>query len=221
MPGEGAIDKIYLNRSAYHQAEKAYAFKKHENVPQCNVECKKSECNKDDTESMCERIKRIELENTQLKSKVATLEKKLSTLEPTGATTTPKPKKDDDFDLFADDDEEDSEEKKRITEERIKAYTDKKGNKPALIAKSSVMLDVKPWDDETDMKLLEADVRSIAMDGLLWGSSKLVPVAFGVKKLQIQCVIEDDKVSTEALEELICAFEDHIQSVDIVSFNKI
>jgi translation elongation factor EF-1beta len=32
------------------------------------------------------------------------------------------------------------------------------------------------------------------MDGLLWGTSKLVPVAFGVKKLQITCVIEDDKV---------------------------
>lgn len=32
------------------------------------------------------------------------------------------------------------------------------------------------------------------MEGLLWGTSKLVPVAFGVKKLQITCVIEDDKV---------------------------
>ena len=56
------------------------------------------------------------------------------------------------------------------------------------------MLDVKVWDDETDMKALEESVRSIEMDGLVWGSSKLVPVAFGVKKLQIQCVIEDDKV---------------------------
>ena len=63
-----------------------------------------------------------------------------------------------------------------------------------MIAKSSVLLDVKPWDDETDMKELESSVRSIAMDGLVWGTSKLVPVAFGVKKLQIQCVVEDDKV---------------------------
>ncbi len=62
------------------------------------------------------------------------------------------------------------------------------------MAKSSVLLDVKVWDDETDMKALEESVRSIEMDGLVWGSSKLVPVAFGVKKLQIQCVIEDDKV---------------------------
>jgi translation elongation factor EF-1beta len=53
---------------------------------------------------------------------------------------------------------------------------------------------VKPWDDETDMKKLEESVRSIAMDGLLWGPGKLTPVAYGVKKLQITCVIEDDKV---------------------------
>ncbi|KAL5141175.1 Elongation factor 1-delta [Glycine soja] len=34
--------------------------------------------------------------------------------------------------------------------------------------KSSVMLDVKPWDDETDMKKLEEAVRSIEMEGLLF-----------------------------------------------------
>ena len=71
------------------------------------------------------------------------------------------------------------------------------------------------------MKELEEKVRSISIDGLVWGSAKLVPVAYGVKKLQIQCVIEDDKVSTEALEEQICGFDDYVQSVDIAAFNKI
>ena len=71
------------------------------------------------------------------------------------------------------------------------------------------------------MAVLEEKVRSIVMDGLIWGVSKLVPVAYGLKKLQIGCVIEDDKVSTEALEELILEFEDHCQSVDIAAFNKI
>ena len=41
---------------------------------------------------------------------------------------------------------------------------------PVLIAKSNVILDVKPWDDETDMAELEKCVRSIEMDGLLWGA---------------------------------------------------
>lgn len=36
--------------------------------------------------------------------------------------------------------------------------------------KSSVLLDVKPWDDETDMKKLEEAVRSNQMEGLLWGA---------------------------------------------------
>ncbi len=68
----------------------------------------------------------------------------------------------------------------------------KKKEKP--VAKSMIILDIKPWDDETDMALLEKAVREIVADGLVWGSSKLVPVAFGVKKLQITTVIEDDKV---------------------------
>lgn len=92
---------------------------------------------------------------------------------------------------------------------------------PVLIAKSSVVFDIKPWDDTTDMKELETNVRTIEMDGLLWGAAKLLPVAFGIKKLQIMAVIEDDKVSTDVLEEQITAFEDHVQSVDISSFNKI
>ena len=43
-----------------------------------------------------------------------------------------------------------------------------------MIAKSSIGLDVKPWDDETDMKKLEESVRSITMDGLLWGQCKFI-----------------------------------------------
>ena len=31
---------------------------------------------------------------------------------------------------------------------------------------------MKPWDDETDMAELEAQVRKITMDGLLWGACK-------------------------------------------------
>lgn len=59
------------------------------------------------------------------------------------------------------------------------------------------------------------------MDGLLWGAAKLVPVGYGINKLQIMCVIEDEKVSTDLLSEQIEAFEDVVQSVDIAAFNKI
>ena len=116
-----------------------------------------------------------------------------------------------------------------------------------MIAKSSLVLDVKPWDDETDMSQLEKSVRcecdvtrdaclqslhvlkhcnflacsSIVCDGLLWGASKLVPVGYGIKKLQITCVVEDEKVSIDWLEEQITGFEDFVQSMDIAAFNKI
>lgn len=36
--------------------------------------------------------------------------------------------------------------------------------------KSSILLDVKPWDDETDMKKLEEAVRSVQQEGLTWGA---------------------------------------------------
>ena len=57
---------------------------------------------------------------------------------------------------------------------------------------------------------------SVAMDGLLWGKSKLVDVAFGVKKLQINAVIEDEKVSTDNLQDQIEGFEDYV--MDVVAF---
>uniref|UniRef100_A0A8C4H250 Eukaryotic translation elongation factor 1 delta b (guanine nucleotide exchange protein) n=1 Tax=Dicentrarchus labrax TaxID=13489 RepID=A0A8C4H250_DICLA len=125
---------------------------------------------------------------------------------------------DDDIDLFGSDDDEEAE---KLKEQRLKEYAEKKAKKPGIIAKSSILLDVKPWDDETDMAKLEECVRSVQADGLLWGTSKLVPVGYGIKKLQIACVVEDDKVGTDMLEEEITKFEDYIQSVDVAAFNKI
>merc|ERR1712059_37391 len=135
---------------------------------------------------------------------------------------------DDDDDLFGDDsddddsdEEEETEEQKAIREKRLAAYAAKKANKKAVIAKSSLLLDVKPWDDETDMAEMERLVKTIVADGLLWGASKLVPLAYGIKKLQINAVIEDDKISTDFLEEEITKFSDYVQSMDIAAFNKI
>lgn len=76
-------------------------------------------------------------------------------------------------------------------------------------------------DDETDMAALEESVRSIEKDGLTWGASKLVPVGYGVKKLQINLVVEDDKISLEELEEQIREFEDYVQSCDVVAMQKL
>merc|ERR1719186_2054810 len=142
----------------------------------------------------------------------------------TGKATTGSPAKmevdeddDDDVDLFGSDSEEEDADAARVREERLKAYADKKAAKPGPIAKSQIMLDVKPWDDETDMKAMEDAVRTISMDGLRWGASKLNPVGFGINKLSILCTVVDDKVSVDDLSEKIEEFEDFVQSVDVAA----
>jgi len=190
------------------------------------------------------RLQKLELENAELKSvtndlknmvtklssRVEQLEKSTTSAPaaaPAPVKAAPPAKKvekeeeeDDDFDMFGSDEEED-EEAEKIKQERLAAYAAKKSKKPALIAKSSVLLDVKPWDDETDMKEMENLVRTIEMDGLLWGQAVLKPIGYGINKLVINCVVEDDKISIEELSEKIEAFEDYVQSVDVAAFNKI
>lgn len=129
---------------------------------------------------------------------------------------------DDDFDMFASDEEEEvDEEAEKIKQAKLAAYAEKKSKKPALIAKSNVILDVKPWDDETDLGAMEACIRTIEMEGLLWGTATKKPVAYGIFKVTICAVVEDDKVSVDWLEEKILEFEDFVQSVDIAAFQKI
>ena len=128
---------------------------------------------------------------------------------------------DDDVDLFASDEEEDAE-AERLKAQRLAEYRAKKAAKgPGPAAKSSVLIDVKPWDNETDLGEMERQVRAIQMDGLLWGGSQRLPIGYGIYKLQINCVVEDDKVGTDMLEEAICGLEDLVQSIDIAAFNKI
>jgi elongation factor 1-beta len=125
---------------------------------------------------------------------------------------------DDDFDLF-----ETTEEDEKVLEEERQRKADELAAKAKATgaARSQIVLDVKPWDDSTPMDKLEAGVRAVAIDGLAWGQSKLVAVGFGIKKLQIVAVVIDDLVSTDDLEEQIVAIDDYVQSMDVVSFNKL
>jgi len=166
-----------------------------------------------------------------LKALVLKLEGRVSQLEKSGGSTSAPaaaaPVKeeeddDDDVDLFgSDSDEEEDAEKARVREERLKAYAEKKAKKPALIAKTSVLLDIKPWDDETDMDAMLKSAKTIEKEGLVWGAHKLVPVGYGINKLQLMCVVEDEKVSIDELCEQIAEFEDYVQSVDISAMSKI
>ncbi|XP_026802154.1 eukaryotic translation elongation factor 1 delta a (guanine nucleotide exchange protein) isoform X8 [Pangasianodon hypophthalmus] len=236
-----AQEKIWFDKSKYDEAERRF-YEGINGIPSApqSQNASKSE----DQSELVSRVKSLELDNKNLhkvvddlRAMLSKLESRLSVLEKTPsqapkaaaasqAAPAPKPKvvvkeeeEDDDIDLFGSDEED--EEAERIKAQRVQEYAAKKAKKPALIAKSSIILDVKPWDDETDMAKLEECVRSVQMDGLLWGASKLVPVGYGIKKLQINCVVEDDKVGVDILEEEITKFEDYVQSVDVAAFNKI
>jgi elongation factor 1-beta len=63
---------------------------------------------------------------------------------------------------------------------------------------------------------------ALKIEGLVWNNTpKKLDVAFGVKKLQMGCVIEDDKVLTDDIFDQILAWEDDVQSVDMVSMQKL
>ncbi|KAL8432075.1 hypothetical protein ACSSS7_004878 [Eimeria intestinalis] len=168
-----------------------------------------------------------------------------------GATSTtgkhPK-QEEEDIDLFGDDDTE--EEKEALKKLADSKKTEKK--KKEVINKSMLVIEIKPNSSETNLDEIEKEVRRIHMEGLTWGEKvKKVPIAFGLYKLQVQCVIVDDLVNTQSLtdtiEEIGMSEEDKkkreemmegrgddddddddeeemsglVQSAEIVSFNKL
>ena len=125
---------------------------------------------------------------------------------------------DDDFDPFADDGEDDAAAAAALKE---KAAAAKKKKAPP-IAKSIIVWEVKPWGEDTDLDEMARQILAIEMDGLVWKTEyKKEPVAFGIYKICIGAVVEDEKVSTDLVQEKIEELEDFVQSVDIQSFNKL
>ena len=81
----------------------------------------------------------------------------------------------------------------------------------------------------------DLDIQCLQIQGLLFGTynvhgyirpafffaAKLIPVGYGIKKLQINAVIEDDKISTDDLEDKITGFEDYVSSYTRVTISYI
>ena len=128
----------------------------------------------------------------------------------------------DDFDPFADETEEDKQAADNLVkkQEEDKAAAKKKA-KPAVIAKSSVCFDVKGYESDADWDAMATKIRQIKMDGLVWmDTHNIVEIAFGMKKLRMTMLIEDEKIQTDDVFELIEAWEEEVQSVDIAAMAK-
>jgi translation elongation factor EF-1beta len=114
--------------------------------------------------------------------------------------------KKDDFDNLFDDDEGETEEEKAANKARrermekarkLKEEADAKAGKvkkekEKAIEKSLIVLDVKPWEADTDLKMVWEKIKEYQQEGLQWGATyKLEPVAYGIKKLVMTCTIVD------------------------------
>ena len=90
------------------------------------------------------------------------------------------------------------------------------------VDKSHVILEIKGYEQDQDLEVLAKKIISnIKKDGLKWNTGyKLEEVAFGIKKLVIALLVEDDKCSVDEIIEELESWDDEIQSAEIVSFNK-
>eukprot|EP00826_Nyctotherus_ovalis_P009914 TRINITY_DN12631_c0_g1_i1.p1 TRINITY_DN12631_c0_g1~~TRINITY_DN12631_c0_g1_i1.p1 ORF type:complete len:297 (-),score=99.74 TRINITY_DN12631_c0_g1_i1:103-948(-) len=137
-----------------------------------------------------------------------------------------KDKKDDDFnedDLFGEGGDEDAQ--KILDEKKKKDAENKKKEKKKEAAKSYIRFEVKVYDTSTNLDDLALRIfKDVSMEGLRWEKDyNLEPFAFGVNKLIISCIVEDDKVSSDDIIDTITQFdnEELVQSVDILVFSKL
>jgi elongation factor 1-beta len=97
-----------------------------------------------------------------------------------------------------------------------------KKDKVKAVEKSLVVLEVKPWEADTDLKMVWEKICEYKQEGLTWGATfKLEPVAFGIMKLVMTATIVDSLVLMDDVTENIEALDQWVQSVEIASFNKI
>jgi translation elongation factor EF-1beta len=127
---------------------------------------------------------------------------------------------DDSFDPFADDPEAEA-----AAEEQKKAKAAEKKSKKHPRkdqAKSILEFDVKGYEMDQDWNAMATGIRAIEINGVTWmNAHEIVPIAFGMKKLRMKCILVDDLVATDDIFDKIQeTFEDDVQSIDTVSFNK-
>ena len=128
-------------------------------------------------------------------------------------------------DLFGDDDDEEDEEAAAAMEAKLRAEAEKKkaakeANKK--VEKSLLVINIKPYDEETDLKALFEKIRATEVKGCKWSETcNIEPLAYGLCFLQISCVIEDDVCSEDDVIDAIMQFENDVQSTETASFNKI
>jgi elongation factor 1-beta len=160
--------------------------------------------------------------------------------KPAGKAEAAKPAakaKDEDFDdMFGDEEEEDAngetaadrarhermEHARKLKEEADAKSGKAKKEKEKPVEKSLVVLEVKPWEADTNLEQVWHEIIKYQQEGLQWGESfKLEPIAYGIMKLVMTCTIVDSLVLMDDITDNIEALENWVQSVHVASMNKI
>jgi len=133
--------------------------------------------------------------------------------------------KEEDDDDFGDDffDDDDGEAEKALAEKMAKEKAARKAGK-GKGERSLIVLDVKPFDAETDLQELAKAIKKFEHEGIQnWGKEhKLIPVAFGIKKLAISVVVYDDLMGIDGISDMIMdKFDDQVQSIDCSAMSKV
>ena len=142
------------------------------------------------------------------------------------AKKAPKAAAEDDLfgdDLFGDDDAAPAPAMSLAEKAKAAKAAKEAKKKKDKVEKSQVVIEVKPWEADQDLPALYEKIkREVTMDGLQWGEAyKLQEVGYGIKKLVMSCVIEDEKVMTDDFLEPIQEMEDDVQSVEMCTMNRL
>lgn len=115
------------------------------------------------------------------------------------------------------------------------------------VGKSRIVFEIKPFEPEQDLDELAANIKALKLegditdeiswedklaecvdvrcsleDGIKWGEGHTKqPVAFGIFKLIVQAIVQDELVGSDDLVDMMMnRFEDDIQSIEIAAFDK-
>lgn len=148
---------------------------------------------------------------------------------------------DSDDDLFGDDSDEEDVDLEALKKANAAKKAAKKKAEPVL--RSQIIFDIKPSDTEVDLESMADKIKEIEVAKLEniaakmkafnddrvtaenvcdWGEGhEVVPIAFGICKLQVSCCVIDEILGTDDIIDIIeGAFGDDIQSIDVAAFNK-
>ncbi len=107
----------------------------------------------------------------------------------------------------------------KIYEEKQKKSKNK--NNENEIHYSFVLLEIKVWDSEQDLDALAKKIQNIEKEGLVWNKEyKLKEIIFGIQKILMGLIVNDDIISIDEIIDEIQSWEDEVQSIEM-AFNKL